>query len=78
MACLHDVKEADPDDCGLDGEVAVLDSDLRQRRGRSGKRATLLGVRTGRRAGRRCGVEDGLGFGSNFGNEAFFREVRAG
>ena len=78
VADLHGVEEADSDDCGLDGEVAVLDSDLRRRRGRSGKRATLLGVRTGRRAGRRCGVEDGLGFGRNFGNEASFREVRSG
>ena len=25
---LHSVEEADPDDCGLDGEVTVLDSDL--------------------------------------------------
>ena len=78
LAGLHSVDEVDPDDCGLDGEVAVLDSDLRRRRERSGKRATLLGVRTGRRAGRRCGIEDGLGFGRNFGNEASFREVRAG
>ena len=78
LAGLHSVEEADPDDCGLDGKVIVLDSDLRQRRGRSGKRATLLGVRTGRRAGRRCGIEDGLGFGRNFGNEASFHEVRAG
>ena len=75
---LHGVEEADPNDCGLDGEVAVLDSDLRRRRGRSAKRATLLGVKTGRRAGRRCGAEDGLGFGRNFRNEASFREVRAG
>ena len=29
VADLHGVEEADPDDCGLDGEVAVLDSDLR-------------------------------------------------
>ena len=78
MADLHDVEEVDPDDCGLDGEVAVLDSDLRWRRGRCGKQATLLGVRTGRRAGRRCGIEDGLGFGRNFVNEASFPEVRAG
>ena len=78
VADLHGVEEADPDDCGLDGEVVVLDSNLRWRRGRSGKQATLLGVRTGRRAGRRCGIEDGLGFGRNFGNEASFREVRAG
>ena len=28
VADLHDVEEADPDDCGLDGEVSVLDSDL--------------------------------------------------
>ena len=28
LAGLHSVEKADPDDCGLDGEVAVLDSDL--------------------------------------------------
>ena len=48
LAGLHSVEEADPDDCGLDGEVAVLESDVRRCRGRSRKRATLLGVRTGR------------------------------
>ena len=78
VADLHGIEEADPDDCDLDGKVAVLDSDLRQHRGRSGKRATWLGVRTGRRARRRCGMEDGLGFGRNLGNEASFREVQAG
>ena len=48
VADLYGVEEADPDDCALDGEVVVLDSDLRRRRGRSGKRGTLLGLRTGR------------------------------
>ena len=28
VADLHDIEEADPDDCDLDGEVAVLDSNL--------------------------------------------------
>ena len=75
VADLNGVEETDPDDCDLDGEVAVLDNDLSRRRGRSGKQATLLGVRTSRPAGQQYGIEDGLGFGRNFENEASFREV---